>query len=227
MKAIIAYYRVSTKRQGVSGLGLDDQRAAVRAYAASTGSRIVAEFTEVETGKRSDRPELAAAVARARASRGTLVIGKLDRLARNVYFVSGLMESKVPFVACDNPHATPLTIHILAAVAENEARAISDRTKAALAQAKRRGVLLGTHNPLNNINWRKGKRNGLAKAVAKAADVRSKARSDSYGFLMPEVHAMRETGLSYAAIATKLNDAGHVTTTGKAFAAMTVQRLIS
>lgn len=227
MKPIIAYYRVSTKRQGRSGLGLDDQRAAVEAHAAATGSRIVAEFTEVETGKRSDRPELAAAVARARASRGVLAIGKLDRLARNVHFVSGLMESKVEFVACDNPHANPFTIHILAAVAEHEAKAISERTKGALAAAKRRGVKLGTHNAKNKINWRKGQRNGLAKAVETASLVRAADREACYSRLMGDVKTWHQEGLSYAAIASKLNDAGHVTVNGKAFAAMTVHRMLN
>src|SRR5437016_1985571 len=136
---IIAYYRVSTKRQGQSGLGLDAQRAALEAYAKANGGKIGAEYTEVETGKRSDRPKLREAIARTRALRGKLVIAKLDRLVRNVAFTATLMDSGIEFVCCDNPHATRLTIHILAAVAEDEARRISERTTAALAAAKRRG----------------------------------------------------------------------------------------
>jgi DNA invertase Pin-like site-specific DNA recombinase len=139
----IAYYRVSTARQGRSGLGLDAQRQMVEDYL-NGGSWTVSEiFTEIESGKRSDRPQLAAALAACRLHRATLVIAKLDRLARNVAFVSALMESGVDFIACDFPQANRLTIHILAAVAEHEAQAISDRTKAALAAARRRGTVLG------------------------------------------------------------------------------------
>src|SRR5579863_178516 len=141
---IIAYYRVSTKRQGRSGLGLDGQRAAVEAFAKRNGGKIVASYTEVESGKRSDRPELAKALGHARLAKATLVVAKLDRLARNVAFLSALMEAGVDFVACDNEHANRLTIHILAAVAESEARAISDRTTAALKAAKKRGIALGS-----------------------------------------------------------------------------------
>ena len=224
---IVAYYRVSTKRQGQSGLGLSAQQQAVEQYAKANDGKIVAEYTEVETGKRSDRPKLAEAIARARAVRGVLVIAKLDRLARNVAFVSTLMESGCEFVCCDNPHATRLTIHILAAVAEDEARRISERTKAALAAAKRNGVKLGTHRRGHRIDWQKGQRKGLNKATAAAAAVRAKARNDCYSFLLDDMQSCRAAGESYAAIAARLNEAGHVTTSGKAFAAMTVQRILA
>src|SRR5205807_7651478 len=120
-----------------SGLGLDAQRDAVMRHVASHDGELIADFCEIESGKRSDRPQLAAAIAAAKKAKATLIIAKLDRLARNVHFVSGLMESGVAFVACDNPHATPLTIHILAAVAEHEASAISQRTIDALAVVRR------------------------------------------------------------------------------------------
>jgi DNA invertase Pin-like site-specific DNA recombinase len=139
----VAYLRVSTEGQGRSGLGLEAQRAAVGAHAATAGGRIVSEFVEVESGRRKDRPQLAAALGGCRATRATLVIAKLDRLARNVAFVSNLMESGVEFVAADMPAVNRLTVHILAAVAEEEARMISARTRAALAAAKARGVRLG------------------------------------------------------------------------------------
>ena len=138
----VAYLRVSTEGQGRSGLGLEAQRAAVAAHAAGRG-RIVAEHVEVESGRRKDRPQLAAALAACRALRATLVIARLDRLARNVAFVSNLMESGVEFVAADMPAVNRLTVHVLAAVAEEEARLVSTRTKAALAAAKARGVRLG------------------------------------------------------------------------------------
>ncbi len=139
----VSYFRVSTDKQGASGLGLEAQREAVARHVASAGGRIVARFEEIESGKKDDRPQLAAALAECRARHATLVIAKLDRLARRVSFISALMESGVDFVACDNPHATRLTIHILAAVAEHEREMISARTKAALAAAKARGVKLG------------------------------------------------------------------------------------
>ena len=144
---LIAYYRVSTARQGVSGLGLEGQVAAVEEYARATGGALLRAYTEVESGKRNDRPELARALADCNDQSAVLVIAKLDRLARNVYFLSGLMEAGVEFVCCDMPSANRLTLHILAAVAEDEARRISERTKAALAAYKARGGLLGSARP--------------------------------------------------------------------------------
>jgi DNA invertase Pin-like site-specific DNA recombinase len=139
----IAYFRVSTDKQGVSGLGMDAQREAVTRYAQNCGA-ILAEYVEVESGKKhTNRPQLTAALAECRKHRAILVIAKLDRLARNVHFISGLMNSDVEFVAVDNPTASRLTIHILAAVAEHEREMISQRTKAALAAAKARGIKLG------------------------------------------------------------------------------------
>jgi DNA invertase Pin-like site-specific DNA recombinase len=139
----IAYYRVSTDRQGKSGLGLEAQRAAVGRYLAGIGGILLAQHTEVETGRRNDRPELQKALAACRKHKARLVIAKLDRLSRNVAFIATMMDSGVEFVACDNPHATRLTLHILAAVAEHEREMISARTKAALQAAKARGVRLG------------------------------------------------------------------------------------
>ena len=146
MTRFVAYYRVSTDKQGRSGLGLEAQRAAVETHVVAGCGAVIVEFIEVESGRKKDRPQLATALAAARAHRATLVIAKLDRLARNVHFVSGLMESGVEFVAADMPTVNRLTIHILAAVAEEEARMISARTKAALAAAKARGVALGNPN---------------------------------------------------------------------------------
>src|SRR5438309_5478229 len=144
----IAYYRVSTDKQGESGLGLEAQQEAVRRVARNVV--VLAEFTEVETAKKSNtsnRPELQAAIEEAKRRSATLLIAKLDRLARNVYFISGLMESGVDFVAVDMPHANRLTIHILAAVAEHEREMISQRTRAALAAKKARGFTLGCPCP--------------------------------------------------------------------------------
>src|SRR6266436_907747 len=166
----VSYYRVSTAQQGASGLGLEAQREAVSRHVAGAAGVIVAEFQEIESGKKNDRPQIAAALAACRLRRATLVIAKLDRLARNVHFISNLMESGVDFVACDNPHATRLTIHILAAVAEHEREMISQRTIAALAAAKARGVKLG--NPhLTPGDTRRARRARTAIADQGAADV--------------------------------------------------------
>jgi DNA invertase Pin-like site-specific DNA recombinase len=167
----VTYVRVSTARQGASGLGLDAQRSAVQAYAASVGVSIVAEFVEVESGKRADRPQLTAALAACRLHHATLIIAKLDRLARNVHFISGLMESKCEFVAVDMPHANRLTLHLMAAMAEHEAAAISERTKAALAAAKARGVRLGNPNGAAHL------RAGCRDAALKGAALRDVART--------------------------------------------------
>ncbi len=132
----VAYYRVSTDKQGRSGLGLEAQREAVHRHLNGGSWQLVAEVIEVESGKRNDRPKLAEALRLCRIHKATLIIAKLDRLARNVHFTSGLMESGVEFVAVDFPQANRLTIHILAAVAEHEAEMISQRTRAALASKR-------------------------------------------------------------------------------------------
>src|SRR3954466_11216577 len=139
----VVYYRVSTDKQGRSGLGLDAQRVAVVRHAASTGGAVVAAFEEVESGRRGDRPQLALAMAECRARRGVLLIAKLDRLARDAHFLLGLGKAGVEFVTADMPYANRLTIGAMALVAEEEARATSARTKAALAAAKARGVKRG------------------------------------------------------------------------------------
>jgi DNA invertase Pin-like site-specific DNA recombinase len=142
-KSFVSYYRVSTDRQGISGLGLEAQQEAVERYIAIENGELVEAFIEIESGKRKNRPQLNAAIALCRRKKAILVIAKLDRLARNVHFVSGLMEAGIEFVACDNPHANRLMVHMLAAFAEHEREMISTRTKAALAAAKARGVRLG------------------------------------------------------------------------------------
>lgn len=131
----VAYYRVSTQRQGASGLGLDGQRAAVEQFCRENRYEIVESFTEVESGRKSDRPVLRKALARAKGTKSLLVIGKLDRLARNVAFIANLIESGCEFRACNLPEASRFILHVMAAVAEQEARAISDRTRAALEAA--------------------------------------------------------------------------------------------
>jgi DNA invertase Pin-like site-specific DNA recombinase len=203
---LIAYYRVSTAQQGASGLGLEAQRAAVARHVHSTGGGLVGEFEEVESGRKSDRPQLAAALAACRAHRATLVIAKLDRLARNVAFISSLMESGVEFIAADMPMANRLTVHILAAVAEHEREMISARTKAALAAAKARGVKLG--NPHLLVGNRAS---ALAAARVRQRRARSKARD-----VLPYVEAARKAGcITLAEIAAALTARGIKTPGGK------------
>lgn len=183
-RRFVAYYRVSTAQQGSSGLGLDAQREAVAQHVASAGGAIVETFEEVESGKRNDRPQIAAALRACRLQRATLIIAKLDRLARNVAFISSLMESGADFIACDNPHATRFTIHILAAVAELEREQISARTKAALAAAKARGKRLG------NPNLRPGDR-FAARAARQVRTARSHAHATD---VLPYIEAARRAG---------------------------------
>ena len=143
----VAYYRVSTDRQGRSGLGLEAQQDAVKLYLNGGKWTLIGEFTEIESGRSSRRPMLASAIALAKKEGATLVIAKLDRLYRNAYFVNKLYHDGIEFVAADNPYANKLSVQILAAVAENEAELISERTRAALAVVKRRGIKLGSPTP--------------------------------------------------------------------------------
>lgn len=221
---IVAYYRVSTKRQGYSGLGLEAQQAAVAQYAQQHDAEIIGEYVEIESGKRSDRPNLAEAIGHTKLSRATLVIAKLDRLARNVHFTSGLMESGVDFVACDNPHANRLTIHILAAVAEDEAARISERTTNALEAAKARGVKLGSARP-GHWEGREHLR-GWSKATKVAAKKRAEKARAEYRFLVPTLIRMRDEGRSLREIAKWLNDQGHQTRRGKPFTGAIVWRIL-
>ena len=194
----VAYYRVSTERQGQSGLGLDAQKAAVSAYMRGLGE-LEAEFVEVESGRKDDRPQLAAALALCRRKLGrVLVIAKLDRLARSVAFISNLMESGVAFVAVDMPHANKLTMHVLAAVAEHEREMISQRTKAALAAAKTRGTRLGNPRP------------DTVKARAVASDNAARFRAN----IAPVVQGLRLEGRSLRGIAAELNARGVKTRRG-------------
>jgi len=145
MTLFVSYLRVSTTKQGSSGLGIEAQRAAVKCYLASVNGTLLTEFVEVESGGKKARPVLVQSIAFAKAKAATLLIAKLDRLGRNVAFVSSLMESGVEFVAADMPHANRLMIHIMSAIAEYERELISQRTRDALAAAKARGVQLGSH----------------------------------------------------------------------------------
>jgi DNA invertase Pin-like site-specific DNA recombinase len=202
----VAYYRVSTERQGRSGLGLEAQQEAVRQHLKGRRWSLVAESVEVESGRRSNRPKLTEALHLCKLHKATLVIAKLDRLARNVAFVSSLMESGVDFVAVDFPQANRLTIHILAAVAEHEAAMISARTKAALAAAKARGTKLGGFRGVT-----------FTDEHHRAATLARKARSDLRAAeLAPVLQELREGGItSLNAIARALTGKGIPTARGQ------------
>lgn len=190
------YLRVSTARQGEAGLGMQAQRSAVETFVRQNGGTILAEFVEVESGKRSDRPELAKALEATRKAKGKLVIAKLDRLARNVAFISTMMDAGVDFVACDQPHASRLTLHILAAVAEDEARRISERTKAALAAAKARGTKLGSPIARKTIAKARAARSSYAqKANATTLAVIRDIQSSGVGTLAGVARALQARGV--------------------------------
>lgn len=212
MTTAIAYYRVSTDRQGRNGLGMEAQQKAVEDYVRRQGWTLTETFTEVESGKKNNRPELAKAIAAVQKGKAKLVIAKLDRLARNVAFVSNLMESKVDFVAVDFPEANKLTIHILAAVAEHEREMISQRTKAALAAKKARGEKLGSPN-LAEVAA-KGRAAGAANADQFADNVR------------PIIESIRASGVtSFRGIADALNARGIPTARGRQWHASTVRKV--
>ncbi len=200
---------MSTQRQGHSGLGIEAQRAAVDQFLRHRGGVLLQEYVEIESGSRKARPVLVQSIALSRKHEATLLIAKLDRLARNVAFVSSLMESGVEFVAVDAPYANKLMIHILAAFAEHERTLISERTKGALAAAKARGVALGTNGACLAAQHRR-------EAVSFAETLRS------------AVAGAREAGArTLCDIATYLNSKGLQTRQGADWAAGTVHRLLT
>lgn len=197
--AFVAYCRVSTARQGKSGLGLEAQREAVQSYLNGGRWSLVGEFTEVESGKKSDRPELARALQACRVYGAKLVIAKLDRLSRDAHFLLGLEKAGVDFVAADMPHANRLTVGIMAMVADEERRMISQRTKAALAAAKRRGVQLG------------GNRGAKLTAAARKAgrDSQAKDACDRATDLAPIIQELKSSGItSLGAMAKAFEERG-------------------
>jgi DNA invertase Pin-like site-specific DNA recombinase len=218
----VAYYRVSSRKQGKSGLGLEAQGVSVQAHLNGGRWKMVGEFVEVESGKRKDRPKLAEALSLCRAYGATLIIAKLDRLARNVAFISALMESGVEFIAVDMPSANKFTIHIMAAVAEQEADMIAERTRKALATAKARGILLGRRDDAIALHAAAGNR---ASAEARREAARKRAND-----LLPVINKAREDGAStLCQIADKLNEWSTPTVSkrGGQWRAVQVQRVLA
>ena len=199
---LVAYERVSTARQGQSGLGLEAQRRQIAEFAASRGAEVLARFTEVESGRKADRPELAKALHHAKVTGATLVIAKLDRLSRNAAFLLALRDSGVKFVAVDMPEANDLTVGIMALVAEAEREAISRRTKEALASARTRGVKLG--NPNGAAALKRAGKGGAALRATVAANADQFARD-----LAPVIADIRAAGhTTLRAVAAELTERG-------------------
>jgi DNA invertase Pin-like site-specific DNA recombinase len=220
---IVTYLRVSTERQGRSGLGLEGQRAAVEAFCARTGATIAREFVEVESGRHDGRPKLAEALAFARRAKARLLVARLDRLSRSVRFIATVLDSGVEFAAADLPEANRLLLHVLAAVAEAEAKAISDRTKAALQAAKVRGVKLGSHNP--RVPWLT--REARLKGAALGSQKRKRDAAEAYRDLAPIVQKLRNDGLTLREIANRLNEDGQPRRSQRAWSKVHVYRLIA
>ena len=215
----VAYYRVSTDKQGRSGLGLEAQQKAVADYLNGNGHNLIAEFTEVESGKKNDRPQLLQALALCRKSKATLVIAKLDRLARNVAFIAKLMETGVDFVAVDLPGANKFTIHVMAALAEQEREMISKRTREGLAAAKARGRKLGWSIPDRVDEQRKASESGVAV---------NKAQADQHAAnVLPVIKSIRDAGVTtLAGIADALNARGIQTARNRQWYASSVRNAL-
>lgn len=200
--------------QGASGLGLEAQQASVRAFIGN--SPVDAEYTDIESGKNNNRPELMKALAMAKQIGATLLIAKLDRLSRNVTFISTLIDNEVKFTCCDMPEANELTIHLMAALAQWERKAISARTVAALQALKARGKTLGTPANLTNEGREKSRAALSARADNNSNNRQSRAMA----------RILRDAGKTLNEIAEKLNDSGFKTSTGKQFVATQVSRLL-
>jgi DNA invertase Pin-like site-specific DNA recombinase len=219
MRAVVSYLRVSTDKQGKSGLGIEAQREAMARFIAAEGCELLAEHVEIETGKGADalerRPQLAAALAHARKAKAAVLVSKLDRLSRDVHFISGLMAHRVPFIVAElGADADPFMLHIYAALAEKERALISDRTRLALAQRKAQGATLGN-------------RTNLSAAQARGADANRTAADAFAANVLPIVRQIEASGVSgYRKLADALNARGIRTARGGVWHATTVRNLM-
>lgn len=224
---VIAYYRVSTRQQGLSGLGLEAQKEIVSRFVKNSQYLLIGEYTEIETSTKDtleNRPILQKAIMHARRTKSILLIAKLDRLSRSVYVTSLLHKSGVEFIACDMPMANRLTIQIMAAIAEHEAKMISERTRASLAALKARGVLLGAHNPKCRAGFSVEE---MHKGREKSNKVNHQKAVEDYRDLSSIALRMRQEGKTLKDIARFLNNAGHTTRTGVEFCPKKVSRLLT
>lgn len=231
MKDLVAYCRVSTRHQGVEGLGMQAQRNAVESYAKQIGARVAGIYVEVESGRKADRPELQRALAHARRAKATLCVAKIDRLSRNATFLGSLLESGIDVGFCDLPSVPAgatgrFILQQMASVAQLEAGLISERTRAALKAAKARGVALGS---ARRGHWkgREGARlEGAKKGAAVSAKVRSNAAAAAYSDLLPMMQSLKAEGCTLQEIAQKLNGEGHITRRGKSWNPVQVARVL-
>lgn len=215
MKKYVLYCRVSTTKQGISGLGLEAQQAAARAFVHDP-AQVVDEFVEIESGKKNQRPQLLAAIASAQQHSATLLIAKLDRLSRNAGFIFALRDAGVDFVCCDMPDANTLTVGLFAVIAQYEREATSIRTKLALAAKKARGATLGSPQNLTTAAIIKGQQVRQQNAL----DNPQNKQASRVSVLL------RQQGFSLADIVNELNEAGFRTRTGKAFYHSAIQKLL-
>ena len=220
MNKFVTYYRVSTTRQGKSGLGLEAQYKTTSDYITRVGGGVVESYTDVESGKKNNRPELEKALRKCRLTGAILVIAKLDRLSRDAVFLLELQASSIKFVCCDMPEANDLTVGFMACMAQYESKLISERTKAALQAAKARGVKLGNKN-LHLF------RNTDTRAATAALISKAKARNIELKQVVDEIRADTDQKLSLNQIAKRLNAAGYTTARGCQFHATSVNRVIA
>lgn len=214
----VAYYRVSTQKQGKSGLGLEAQRKMVADFIAANGGELAGEFKEVESGKVDDRPELLAAMKHADLIGGKLLVGKLDRLSRDLHFITSLQKSKVEFAVCDLPGCDSFTINIYGALAQREREMISARTKAGLEAARARGVKLGTNNLKPEL---------VHEASAKGVAV-AKGNADAFAAkVLPVIQALLGQGKSLRGIAAELDRLGVHTARGKQWTPTAVKNALA
>jgi DNA invertase Pin-like site-specific DNA recombinase len=218
MTVFVAYCRVSTEKQGKSGLGLEAQEAAIQAFLKPGDELLQPPYVEIESGKRSDRPKLLEAIARCRRTGATLLIAKLDRLSRDAHFLLGLQKAGVRFVAADMPSANELVVGIMALVAQEERRLISERTKVALKAAKARGKKLGGD---------RGHRPATPPDHAKASEVRSLKADHAAHAMLPVIRRVQQEVGSLNATAIRLNELGHTTPRGGAWTATAVKRALA
>lgn len=221
---IVAYYRVSTKKQITS---FEVQRQTIDQFAAAHNGTVIAEYREVESGRKRNRPQLLKALEHAKYSGAKLVVAKLDRLARDVSFMSSLMDAGVNFAIVDFPEATPLLIHLLAAIAEYEAKLIRDRTRDALQQKRRDGVLLGSHRPDHWKDREQRRMAGAAKGNERSAMIRGAKANERLQFFRTKIAELQLDGKSYEAIAHELNVQSFTTPRGKRFTKSTICKMLA